>query len=173
MDERGRFVEACGRPVRPGALGWRVFGSSPRFGKDARDWMAQVVCRHDSDIDPAEVAVVVSELFANALVHGPAGGRVLVGHCLGAGVRIVVCDEGGQTVPQLRSPGQHEEGGRGLRVVDTIASAWGHFRSGPVQVVWCDLGEQLDPAAGRQAWRWLAAVLGEAFRAAGHALPVG
>ncbi len=44
--------------------------------------------------------MVVSELFGNAVMYGPAGGRVLVGYCLWReGARLVVCDGGGPGMP--------------------------------------------------------------------------
>jgi anti-sigma regulatory factor (Ser/Thr protein kinase) len=157
---------------RPGAMddpcretgwrgpGWRVFDPLPEHGKEVRDWIAQVVRRHGCPADPGDVALVVSELFTNALLHGPVGGRVLVGYCLWrGGARIVVCDAGGVTAPRLRDPGRAEEGGRGLQVVNTIAASWGSFRAGHVQVVWCDLGQPLDSATAGDTWAWLRAVL--------------
>lgn len=118
---------------------WRIFDATPRCGKEVRDWIARVVAQQGGLADPGDAALVVSELFTNAVVHGP-GGQVLVANCLWRdGVRIIVCDGGGPASPQVRQPARSEEGGRGLQVVDMIAAAWGQFRAGPVQVVWCDL----------------------------------
>ena len=59
-------------------------------------------------------------------MHGPAGGRVLVGYCLWRqGARLVVCDGGGPGVPRTLHGGELAEGGRGLRVVDALAARWG------------------------------------------------
>src|SRR6266851_6942540 len=139
--------------------GWRVFDAHPGHGKHVRDWVVGVVAGHGCPLDPADVALVVSELFTNALVHGPAGGQVLVGYCLWpGGARIVVCDGGGATAPRLREPDEMEEGGRGLQVVDAVAAAWGSFRTGHAQAVWCDLAKPLDVAAG-DALAWLHAIL--------------
>ncbi len=98
---------------------------------------------------------MISELFTNAVTHGPAGGQVLVGYWLWpAGVRLIVCDGGGATTPRLCQPGELAEIGRGLHVVDAVAAAWGCFRAGNAQAVWCDIGEPLDEAAS-YAWAWL------------------
>jgi len=140
--------------------GWRAFDARPCYGKEVRDWITGVVARHGCPADPGDAALVVSELFANALMHGPAGGRVLVGYCLWpGGARIVVCDAGGATSPGLRDPGVLEEGGRGLQVVDAVAAAWGSFRAGHALAVWCDLGKPLDCPANGDVWAWLRAVL--------------
>jgi anti-sigma regulatory factor (Ser/Thr protein kinase) len=138
--------------------GWRVFDATPRCGKEVRDWIASVIVQDDDLADPADVALVVSELFTNAVLHGP-GGQVLVAHFLWrGGVRIAVCDGGGTSTPQLREPARSEEGGRGLQVVDMIAAAWGQFRVGSAQVVWCELGKPLDSVLS-DPWSWLLAAI--------------
>ena len=102
-----------------------------------------------------------AELFANAAMHGPPDGQVLGGYVLWQhGARIVVCDGGGATMPRLRDSTGLDEGGRGLHVVDALSAPWGSFRAAGAQVVWCDLGQPLDAAAG-EAWAWLTAVLAE------------
>jgi hypothetical protein len=164
--ERGGRARAtaetpCQRPGWRGP-GWRIFDSRPACGRQARTWIAQVIQRYGLEADPDEVALVVSELFANAVLHGPRGGRTLVGYCLWPeGVRLIFCDGGGVTSPWLRDPGTLAEGGRGLHVVDGIATAWGHFRADSAQVVWCDLGKPPD-AAGLDARAWLRPVLASA-----------
>jgi anti-sigma regulatory factor (Ser/Thr protein kinase) len=123
--------------------GWRVFDASADQGRQVRDWITRVVSRHGCPARASDAALVVSELFTNAVMHGPAGGRVLVGYCLWQdGAQIVVCDAGGTTSPRLRDPGKLDEGGRGLQVVDAVAAAWGAFRAGHAQAVWCDLGNR-------------------------------
>jgi serine/threonine-protein kinase RsbW len=140
--------------------GWRVFDARPGHGKHARDWIARITTWHGCPVDPDDAALLVSELFTNALMHGPRGGRVLVGYCLWpGGARIVVCDGGGATPPRLRDPDEMDEGGRGLRVVDAVAAAWGSFRAGHAQAVWCDLGKPLDGIADSETRAWLLAIL--------------
>ena len=139
--------------------GWRVLDATAADGKQVRDWIIGAITRHGCPVDHGDAALVVSELFTNALVHGPAGEQVLAGYCMWpGGVRIVVCDGGGAGTPQLRDPGEFETGGRGLQVVNAVAAAWGSFRAGHAQAVWCDLGQPLDvPAA--DAFAWLRALL--------------
>ena len=101
---------------------------------------------------------MVTELFSNAIRHGPVGGRVLVGYCLWRqGVRLVVCD-GGPGTPRLVEGDALAEGGRGLHVVDSLAARWGSFRPVGAQAVWCDFGQPLHAAPG-DAWAWLHLVL--------------
>jgi hypothetical protein len=138
--------------------GWRVVDAHPGQGRQVRRWITGVVSRHGGPTDPGDAALVVSELFGNAVQHGPSSGRVLVGYCLWpGGARIVVCDAGGPATPQLRDPGELAESGRGLQVVDAVAAAWGSFRAGGAQAVWCDLGKPLGNSG--EAWAWLQPVL--------------
>jgi hypothetical protein len=142
--------------------GWHVFDACPGHGKQVRDWIARVVSWHGCSVDPDDAALLVSELFANALMHGPKGGHVLVGYCLWpGGARIVVCDGGGATTPRLRDPSEMDEGGRGLHVVAAVAAAWGSFRAEHALAVWCDLGKPLDtsPTTSGDASAWLRAAL--------------
>lgn len=69
-----------------------------------------------------DVALLVSELVTNAVVHGTGtiSFRVDVD---AAGIRVEVADEGDVTVAPSPTPGAH--GGWGLRLVDTIADEWG------------------------------------------------
>ncbi len=73
----------------------------------------------------AVVELLTSELVANALHHGPAGGRIVVetgvvdGH-----LQVTVHDEG-DTGPVVRDPPPTAHGGRGMMLVDLLATAWG------------------------------------------------
>ena len=73
--------------------GWRVIDAHPRNVRQVRGWISAAITGHGCPVDRGDAALVVSELFTNAVRHGPGGGRVLVGYCLWSrGVRIVVCD---------------------------------------------------------------------------------
>jgi anti-sigma regulatory factor (Ser/Thr protein kinase) len=139
--------------------GWQVFDPDLRCAGWARRWITSVIARHDCPVDRDDAAVCIGELVANALEHGPAEGRVLVGYCLWReGARLVVCDGGGPGTPRLLGVREHAEDGRGLHVVDSLTARWGSFRISRVRVVWCDLGEPLH-AAHSDAWAWLHLVL--------------
>lgn len=139
--------------------GWRIFDAIPANARQARQLISSAITGHDCPVEADEAALAVDELFANAVTHGPAGGRVLVGYCLwNHGARLVVADGGGAGVPRVRSGGRLEEGGRGLHLVDALAASWGTFVLPGARVVWCDLNRALRvPAA--DAWAWLSLVL--------------
>jgi len=139
--------------------GWRITDADPGQARQVRDWIRATVTGHDCPVEAADAALAVSELYANAVMHGPAGGRVLAGYCLwSAGARIVVCDAGGPGTPRVRQDGGLAEGGRGLAVVEAVAARWGSFRLPGAQAVWCDFGQPLRVPGG-DAWAWLRSVL--------------
>jgi anti-sigma regulatory factor (Ser/Thr protein kinase) len=139
--------------------GWRIVTSDQEQARQVRDWIGSAVSRHGCPVDPADVALAASELYANGVMHGPPGSRVLAGYCLwSAGARIVVCDGGGPTSPLVRRTESLAEGGRGLQVIDALAVQWGSFRLPGAQAVWCDFGQPLR-APDADAWAWLRRVL--------------
>lgn len=84
-----------------------------------------------------EVLLVVSELATNAAMHAGTAFYVHAHHAHGV-VRIGVHD-GSMTLPLLRAAGP--AGGRGLALVESVASAWGADPlPGAGKVVWCAFG---------------------------------
>jgi anti-sigma regulatory factor (Ser/Thr protein kinase) len=144
--------------------GTRVFGACPQHAGQVRDLVRSVITGHRCPVDPADAVLAADELFANAVLYGPPGGRVLIGYGLWpGGARLVVADGGGPGTPRLRpdaglEEGRLAEGGRGLRLVDALSARWGTFRLPDAQVVWCDFRQPL-PAAAGDAWAWLPPVL--------------
>ncbi len=69
------------------------------------------------------VGLLVSELAANAVQHGGTPFTVQVDR-FDDRVRVAVTDEGGGR-PQLRDQDPLAASGRGLRLVDGLAAAWG------------------------------------------------
>ena len=79
---------------------------------------------HDLDTETVEVAqLLTTELVTNALKHGR--GDILLGITRDAcDLRVEVTDDGPGT-PQIGAGGPDELGGRGLMVVEALASTWG------------------------------------------------
>jgi anti-sigma regulatory factor (Ser/Thr protein kinase) len=72
----------------------------------------------------SELALIVSELVTNAVVHGR-GAITLVLQRDGDIARGEVIDEGGGFENQVRELGPHDIGGRGLVIVEALARRWG------------------------------------------------
>jgi anti-sigma regulatory factor (Ser/Thr protein kinase) len=139
--------------------GWRIVDADPRGARQIRDWIQSAIASHGCPVELDDAVLVADELFVNALMHGPPSGLVLVGYCLWReGARIVVCDAGGSTAPELRETDAGTEGGHGLHLVEELSVRWGSFRLPGAQVVWCDFGQPLRAPAS-DAWAWLRLVL--------------
>jgi serine/threonine-protein kinase RsbW len=87
--------------------------------------------------DAEVIELLAGELLANAVVHGPGGGTIWVQATHdGSAVRVAVRDEGAE-LPQLKHPSPTALGGRGVGLVDMLASRWGIEDQGPAgKTVW-------------------------------------
>jgi anti-sigma regulatory factor (Ser/Thr protein kinase) len=87
-----------------------------------------------------DVVLIASELFSNAVLHGAgvAQVRLVRGR---DGVRVEVLDGGSGAVPTVMSPAAAASiTGRGLRIVDRLASSWGTTRDRDgTTTVWAEL----------------------------------
>jgi anti-sigma regulatory factor (Ser/Thr protein kinase) len=90
-----------------------------------------------------DARVVVSELVANALRHA----QPLDDHTIAVSwsfrpdvLRLTVTDGGSPTsVPTERRPGDLATGGRGLKIVHSLAQRWGVEPTGTGTTVWAEL----------------------------------
>jgi len=90
-----------------------------------------------------DARLVVSELVANSLRYA----RPLDDHTVRIGwsmradvLRLTVTDGGSTTsAPCQRRPDEMATGGRGLKIVQTIAERWGVDRKGSTTTVWAEL----------------------------------
>lgn len=85
-----------------------------------------------------DVAVLLTgELVTNALVHG--GGRFWLAIEIGRdAVRVAVSDRN-REVPRVLHPSSDREHGRGMAIIDALASAWGTDRRPGRKSVWFEL----------------------------------
>ncbi|WP_138906870.1 ATP-binding protein [Streptomyces chryseus] len=129
------FGPGCGRPAASAA--------------GARAVIRHYLALWDVQSVADEVLLVVTELLSNAVRHGTPPWSVrmwLVSEEDGRRyVRLEAADAGaGIDVEQLRAHwrrpcGSLLSGGRGLFIVDTLASRWGDDRSGFGHMVWAEL----------------------------------
>lgn len=106
----------------------------------ARQWARTCVVGGSNGSGP-DVALIISELVTNSVIHAQADSTQLVRitiarlkDCL----RIAVIDNGSGGLPHLRDSGDGTAGGLGLRIVDGLCLSWGVARNGagPTEV-WC------------------------------------
>jgi anti-sigma regulatory factor (Ser/Thr protein kinase) len=123
-------------------IAWsRAFPAVPQQAREARRFLAEIL-----EGCPADDAILcLSELVANACLHSASaqrGGRLAVRVQLrGAHLRVEVRDEGG---PWAESQREDALRGRGLVIVDRLASTWG--RSGNTETGWITWFE-MDPCS--------------------------
>ena len=88
-------------------------------------------------VDADTVALLVSEVATNALVHGAGRVRVRV-RPTSQGLRVEVHDED-TTLPSRRQATPMDEGGRGIALVDALSSGWGAERTPDGKTVWFEV----------------------------------
>jgi anti-sigma regulatory factor (Ser/Thr protein kinase) len=110
----------------------------------ARAWMRQTLCewRLAGVSDTAEV--IVSELATNAMLASRRMGHPLIQLTLthDQGELTILVRDDCPGSPQPRNPGEDEENGRGLLLVDAMSSRSGWYPSAdgaPGKVVWAAL----------------------------------
>jgi anti-sigma regulatory factor (Ser/Thr protein kinase)/ABC-type transporter Mla MlaB component len=113
----------------------------------------------DSVLDETafEAAVLLtSELVANAVIHPPSASGACVGllvTCYENGIRCEISDRGPGFDPTTLAPRVSETGGRGLMLVDALASRWGTHRPSEEEgfCVWFELENEGELAADAAA----------------------
>jgi anti-sigma regulatory factor (Ser/Thr protein kinase) len=114
----------------------------------ARSFVRNVAADHPRLDD---MVMVVSETVANAIRHtasGAEGGLVTVQVAVGDGVyRIEVADDGAAGRRPYVKDETGAETGRGMRIVEALASRWGFRADGHRTVVWAEFSA---PGAGRR-----------------------
>jgi anti-sigma regulatory factor (Ser/Thr protein kinase) len=90
----------------------------------------------------SDAAVVVSELFSNALRHARPlpGAMIRVWWEFDDGAVVVsVMDGGASTMPEMGEFSQSTTGGRGLRIVERLSRHWGTRCDDEGTIVWAEI----------------------------------
>lgn len=104
-----------------------------RFAVQTSRWAAPAV-------DADTVALLVSEVATNALVHGAGKVRVRV-RPTDTGLRVEVHDEAA-TLPARRQATPLDEGGRGIALVDAMSASWGAETTPDGKTVWFEVAAE-------------------------------
>jgi anti-sigma regulatory factor (Ser/Thr protein kinase) len=130
-----------------------LFTHHPSSVPSARRWARAAAERYGCSPAMADdVALVVSELTSNVVLHTPRDGHqfmVVISQRPEGDVLVEVHDASDQPPVELRPCGD-EEGGRGLLLISAVARAWGtHRREHVGKVTWALVGGALS-FEGRQ-----------------------
>lgn len=125
-----------------------IHQADPEGLSDARTIVRQAL----TDWEMAELAddaeLVTGELLVNVLLHTE-GGAVLTLEVLPEPVRRVrlSVQDRSSAWPRRRSPGETATSGRGLLLLDAVATRWGIEPRGEGKAVWCEIGPSTPSAA--------------------------
>ena len=115
-----------------------VFPSVPPSAASARRFVSAALRRWDIDVDLADVALLLtSELVTNTYLHAACDAQVSVVRRPDV-VRVEVHDAGGGRI-QRRPLDPEVAEGRGLNIVDALATRWGSQSSESGTLVWFEL----------------------------------
>lgn len=114
-----------------------VVPSVPRSVSAVRRYAVGVCGDLGRDEQCDVVALLVSEVATNAVVHGTGEVRVVV-TATPRGVRVEVTDES-TSLPVPREADTDAEGGRGLALVDALAARWGVLGRADGKTVWFEV----------------------------------
>jgi hypothetical protein len=139
-------MRACAVPTRGGGMvtlrsapDLEVEIVDPGSPRVARRALCELLGPHGSDSIGQSALLVCSELVNNALMHTTSGGWLSVWWIPDRLLRLELEDTD-PTLPTLPSaPGVTQLHGRGLHIVDTVASRWGMHRSERGKTIWCEL----------------------------------
>jgi len=125
------------------------FELDPRSVGAARRFTEEALSGRPGELIESAV-LMVSELATNSIRHAMTGFQLTIA-CEPDAVRIEVTDRGGGS-PRLQSPGLDEPTGRGLRIVDELADAWGVKRSAKDgKTVWFEVAARLPDVTGHRS----------------------
>jgi anti-sigma regulatory factor (Ser/Thr protein kinase) len=100
----------------------RSFDASERSVSQARSFVSDILGDLSDELRQS-VALMVSELATNALVHASDGFEVFIDRT-DHDLRVTVADQG-PGAPVVRTPVVSDPHGRGLRIVSALADEWG------------------------------------------------
>jgi anti-sigma regulatory factor (Ser/Thr protein kinase) len=108
----------------PSIEGGRRFDPDAASVPAARRYVAHLLEEADFGGDAGLVLLLASELITNAVRHAETSFWVSAS-VDGTQATVVVVDDDPE-LPTVHRPGPDATGGRGLLIVDQMASAWGH-----------------------------------------------
>ena len=115
-----------------------VLPADPAAARAGRRYLEAVCCALKAPVVVDVARVLVSELVTNAVVHGCSSPRLSVEARAGDVLFVGVGDDDGR-YPVMRDGDEDALGGRGLHLLESLASRWGVRPDAPGKVVWFEL----------------------------------
>lgn len=114
--------------------------SSPRSVAAARRFSRGLLTEWGLDELADDAVLLLSELVTNAIVHVPEGsGEVRLALSRTPAQLVVQVTDGGGRLPLCGEAGADSENGRGIWLVEQLATEWGHHTSGGGKTIWFTL----------------------------------
>ena len=111
----------------------------PQSAGQARRAVASLLGRSDLDSLVDVTMLLTSEVVTNAILH--ARTNVVVTVVVDPPIaRVEVCDDA-ERYPEMRRPDEEATSGRGMVLVDTLATAWGVRPANGGKCVWFEVGQ--------------------------------
>ncbi|MFD0884348.1 ATP-binding protein [Streptosporangium algeriense] len=145
------LIQARWRDPRLKFVGSRFLVGVPESAKEGREWVTERLS--EARAVPADllddVRLLTSELVTNAITHTRSrGGAVLIrlgvsrsGDPLLVHVEVVDAGSAEGVCPQVLPCSSDSENGRGLFLLDHLASRWGVAQAHPGTAVWAQIHE--------------------------------
>ncbi|MEU3608070.1 SpoIIE family protein phosphatase [Streptomyces sp. NPDC035033] len=129
-----------------------IHQADPQGLSDARAAVGQALRDWGMPELADDTELLTGELLVNVLLHTE-GGAVLTLEVLPEPVRRVrlSVQDRSSAWPRRRTPGEAATSGRGLLLMDALASRWGVEPRGEGKAVWCEIGPAAAVAAGGPA----------------------
>ncbi|MFD8108524.1 SpoIIE family protein phosphatase [Streptomyces microflavus] len=124
-----------------------IHQADPEGLSDARAIVRQALADWDMADFADDAELVTGELLVNVLLHTE-GGAVLSLEVLPEPVRRIrlSVQDRSSAWPRRRTPGETSTSGRGLLLLDAVATRWGIEPRGEGKAVWCEIGPAPPPA---------------------------
>jgi anti-sigma regulatory factor (Ser/Thr protein kinase) len=110
----------------------------PTSARAAREFVAETLLRWGHPERTEAAVLLTSELVTNAILHARTQVAVTI-HQLDSSLRVSVLDESVEQ-PSRRDDTDHLAGGRGLKLVEAVATSWGVTPEDQGKAVWFELG---------------------------------
>jgi anti-sigma regulatory factor (Ser/Thr protein kinase) len=116
----------------------RFLPPEPSAAAVARDFVTTALAGWGLHGLADDAALITTELFSNALRHAPSPQYVLAVDHNDGRPRIEMWDSGNR-LPERQTPDTDAETGRGLHLIEALATAWGTRHAASGKCVWATL----------------------------------